>query len=130
MGKITEEQKQLIEKYTCERLTKDPKNKDLRHSFSCEKGMLLVEYFRRRAWEEDEQSQTAFYLIKTPSGEPALFFSLKCGALFSRIDENQLRAQKEKLKQLLEKAEPESRDDIFQLIEYLRIHKELGGLEK
>jgi hypothetical protein len=81
MGKLTKEQEDLIKQYSCERLSSHPDNYALRFAFSCKKGRPLVEYLQSKAWEEDMQSQTAFYLIKTPSGNPALFFSHKCGSL-------------------------------------------------
>lgn len=60
MGKITDEQKKIIKSFSCERLTKEEKNKDLIKSFQSEKGRSLVWYLQNRAWDEDTECKTAY----------------------------------------------------------------------
>lgn len=102
MGKITDEQKRIIEKFSCERLSSNPENKDLIKSFVSEKGSLLVDYLQNLAWDEDIQCKTAYYLVKSPENEIALFFSLKCGALFDPLDEEIVEQRAKRLKELLQ----------------------------
>ena len=88
MGKIRDEQKQIIESFSCERLSDKQENRNLIKSFKSEKGRSLVSYLQHLAWSEDTECKTAYYLIKYPDGGVALFFSLKCGALFDPLDED------------------------------------------
>lgn len=124
MGKITEEQEGIIRQYSCERLSSHPENKTLLSLFSSERGKQLVLYLKEYAWDEDVQSHTAYYLVKSPSGEPVLFFSLKCGALFSRIDEKELIQRQNDIHKLLEllqeNTDGDAQDDTQQVIEFLR----------
>ena len=83
MGKITDKQKEIIESFSCERLSDKQENKELIKNFKSEKGRSLVRYLQHLAWDEDTEGKTAYYLIKDPDNEIALFFSLKCGALFN-----------------------------------------------
>ena len=94
MGKITDEQKKILENFSCERLSSNPENRSLIKSFVSEKGSLLVDYLHNLAWDEDVECKTAYYLVKSPKNEIALFFSLKCGALFdpSKSMPNRLRS--------------------------------------
>lgn len=101
MGKITDEQKRIIEKFSCERLSSNPENKNLIKSFVSEKGSLLVDYLHDLAWDEDVEGKTAYYLVKSLENEIALFFSLKCGALFDPLDEESLEERAERLQKLL-----------------------------
>lgn len=87
MGKITDKQKEIIESFSCERLSDKQENKELIKNFKSEKGRSLVRYLQHLAWDEDTEGKTAYYLIKDPDNEIALFFSLKCGALFDPLNE-------------------------------------------
>lgn len=102
MGKITDEQKRVIEKFSCERLSSNPDNKNLIKSFVSEKGSLLVDYLHKWAWDEDTEGEKAFYLIKSPDNEIALFFSLKCGALFDPLDEEIVEQRAKRSQELLQ----------------------------
>lgn len=101
MGKITDDQKRLLEKFSCERLSSNPKNHNLIKNFVSEKGSLLVDYLYDLAWDEDVEGKTAYYLIKSSEDEIALFFSLKCGALFDPLDEKIVEKKVKKLQELL-----------------------------
>ena len=63
---ITKEQLEILERFSCERLSQRPEHKDLLKNFKNEKGSLLVDYLNKRAWEEDENGITAYYLEFTP----------------------------------------------------------------
>lgn len=110
MGKITDEQKSVIEKFSCERLSSNPDNKNLIRSFVSEKGSLLVDYLHKWAWDEDVECKTAYYLIKSPEDEIALFFSLKCGALFDPLDEESVEENAQRLQKLLRVVQEINRD--------------------
>lgn len=110
MGKITDEQKSVIEKFSCERLSSNPDNKNLIRSFVSEKGSLLVDYLHKWAWDEDVECKTAYYLIKSPEDEIALFFSLKCGALFDPLDEESVEENAKRLQKLLRAVQEINRD--------------------
>lgn len=88
--KITEEQKQILDSFTCERLSEKPENEALIHSFTSKKGASLVDYFQRYSLDEDISGETAYYVIKTKQNEILMFFSLKCGALFEPLNEDEV----------------------------------------
>ncbi len=96
MGKITDEQKQILESFSCERLSHEQENKKLIKRFENVKGRSLVSYLKSLAWDEDVECKTAYYLIKSPDNEIALFFSLKCGALFDPLDEDLIKEKAER----------------------------------
>lgn len=52
---ITKEQLDILEKFSCERLSQNQEHKDLLNNFKSEKGSLLVDYLNAKAWEEDEK---------------------------------------------------------------------------
>ena len=79
---ITEEQKAILNSFTCERLTADDMNLHKIQTFSSYRGQGLVNALRYYGWETDKCSSTAYYVIKNSVGQIVMFFSLKCGALF------------------------------------------------
>lgn len=89
---ITDEQKAILEGFTCERLKDNPENLFLIRSFTHKDGAGLVDKLKKVAWNEDREGSTAYYLIKNRDGEIVLFFSLKCGVLF---DPNYVRKRME-----------------------------------
>lgn len=98
MGEITKEQIKIINGFSCERLHSKQENRELIKTFVSNKGRNLVEYLQRLAWDEDNEGKTAFYLIKSPDDEVAMFFSLKCGALFDPLEEAAIERRAEILK--------------------------------
>ena len=125
MGQITEDQQAIIKCFTCERLSSNPKNEELIKGFVSDKGQLLVRYLQEKAWQEDLNSQTAYYLIKYPDNEIALFFSLKCGALFDPLDENGIAERVQQFRELLRiiqgiNVEGQERELAIQLLEQFR----------
>lgn len=125
MGIITEEQQQVIEKFTCERLSCNPENHVLINDFVSEKGRSLVWYLQNKAWQEDIECKAAYYLVKDSDNEIALFFSLKCGALFDPLDENSIEENAQRFQKLLEdiqgiNSEGQKRELAIQLLERFR----------
>lgn len=130
-GEITEKQKSIIESFSCERLSCNVENKMLIRNFFSEKGGNLIDYLHNCAWEEDVECQTAFYVIKSPDNEVALFFSLKCGSLFDPLDEKVIEQRAENTRKLLEiiqeaKKDKEERDITGIVLEFLRSGKNIS----
>ena len=75
-------------------------NKDLIRSFYNDRTDSLTQYLQESAWKEDKKGKNAVYLIKTPKGKAAMYFSLKCGGLFRPLDEEALERKLEKGDQL------------------------------
>lgn len=99
---ITKEQLDILEQFSCERLSQRPEHKYLLKNFRNEKGSPLVEYLNEKAWEEDENGVTAYYLVKAPDNQVVMFFSLKCGALFDPLDEAGMKQSVVTAKKLLQ----------------------------
>lgn len=99
MARISEEQSRIINSFHCERLSSNEENKELIKNFTSEKGKSLVAYLNEKAWQEDVDGVTAYYLIKSDENDIAMFFSLKCGSLF------EIMLQEENLRQKIEFAE-------------------------
>ena len=79
---ITEEQMQILNTFTCERLTADDMNLHKIQNFISYRGQGLVYSLRFNGWQTDKCGSTAYYVIKNSLGQIVMFFSLKCGALF------------------------------------------------
>lgn len=79
---ITEAQKAILSRFTCQRLTACRSNLDDIQYFSSHRGEGLVSSLQRQGWRSDLRGSTAYYVIKNPDGEIVMFFSLKCGVLF------------------------------------------------
>lgn len=90
----------------------------------------MVEYLQRLAWDEDNEGKTAFYLIKSPDDEVAMFFSLKCGALFDPLEEAAIERRAEILKNQLRilqgiDGDGKEREIAIQLLEQFRLGKDI-----
>ena len=79
---ITEEQKKILNSFTCERLAANPLNLQKIQNFLSYRGPGLVRNLRNTGWETDRCGSTAYYVIKNSLGQIVMFFSLKCGVLF------------------------------------------------
>ena len=79
---ITPEQKAILGKFTCERLTASMENLFKSQFFESERGEGLVENMKKNGCAYDTKGKTAYYVVKNPDDEIVLFFSLKCGVLF------------------------------------------------
>lgn len=88
----------------CQRLTADPDNRVLLNDFQCRANEGLAYYLKYNGWEEDLKGDTTYYLVKNPENQILMFFSLKCGNLFEKLnfDMDELRQQMKHLKNQLE----------------------------
>ena len=93
---ITKGQKEILDSFSCERLSVCKDAQKSVQLFESEKGARLVSYLKDRGEIEDKSGESAFYLIRNKDKLPLLFFSLKCGSLFSPFDveEHEKHAQK------------------------------------
>ena len=80
---ITEEQKEILSRFTCERLTARRTNLDDIQDFTSRRGEGLVGSLLTKGWRADSRGLTTYYLIRNPEDEIVMFFSLKCGVLFN-----------------------------------------------
>lgn len=99
--RITAEQMKLIDTFACVRLSSDINNLSKIQTFCNPRGEGIIEYMKKLGWSQDQNNETAFYLINLPSGAPALFFALKCGALYKPLNEEALKEQIERNNYLL-----------------------------
>lgn len=95
--KITPEQERILNSLKVERLCANRvDNLRLIETFSNEKNPNLVKIIKlQRTINRDESGTIAYYVVKAPSGEMLMYFSLKCGELFEALDlEKMVLAQK------------------------------------
>ena len=127
--RISKEQLAIIDSLRCERLSSDEKNLREISSFYNSRNDNLVEPLRNEAYQEDENGEVAYYLIKNENGEILFYFSLKCGLLYDHyIDDEKLQLVRDMLKYLLElKKDPtvsqEDKQSIDLIFEKLRSRK-------
>jgi len=89
---ITEEQKRILDSFTCERLSSNPDNLRGVENFCNLRNGSLEHTLKDTAYAEDEANHIAYYLIKDADGNILFYFSLKCGMLYDSVDqEEQLR---------------------------------------
>ena len=101
--RITTEQSNLLESFKCERLSANAENEELIKSFNSRRGSSLVSYFQKFGLSEDEKGTTTYYVIKNQEKDVLMFFSLKCGALFDPLlDENEVKRDFQRLLILLQ----------------------------
>lgn len=90
--RITEEQKAVLDSLVVERL-RDHKseNASLVNTFANTKNPVLENIIRTRvSFDRDVEGFVAYYVVKAPTGELLLYFSLKCGELFEKLDQYKL----------------------------------------
>ena len=86
-----------IEKFVCERLSIDNKNKKLMRSFTNSRNPNIAEYLKKCAWIEDKNGQNAHYIIKdTENDKIVLYFSLKCGSIIKKFSNKEIGANSKK----------------------------------
>lgn len=90
--RITEEQKAVLDSLVVERLRDHlSENASLVNSFANEKNPVLENIIRTRvSFDRDVEGTVAYYVVKSPAGEMLLYFSLKCGELFEKLDQFKL----------------------------------------
>ncbi len=104
--RITNEQKKILDDLVCERLSADVSNEALINTFVSKRGSSLVNYFKKFGLKEEQDGKTAYYVIKTRQNEMLMFFSMKCGALFDALlDENEVQKDCQRLTILLQAME-------------------------
>lgn len=110
--KINDCQHALLDSMKCVRLSSDEAHKELIKLIENNKNSGLVSYLNDYGWQEDKDGSTAFYIVKDKSSNVLLFFSLKCGALFQHLNEQQIQEQKQ-LYEIAKKVliSPESDED-------------------
>lgn len=120
--KITAIQEKILNSFVCERLSSNPINIKLMDSFVSKRGESLVKYFKKKATSEDKAGETAYYVIKNERNDIMMFFSMKCGALFDPLlDEDVVQKDFQRLITLLQaiknasdsEAEINEADEIF-----------------
>ena len=110
--RITTEQENLLDSFKCERLSANAVNEELIKSFTSKRGSSLVSYFKRFGLQEDITGKTTYYVIKNAENEVLMFFSLKCGALFDPLlDENEVKQDFQRLLILLQAIENANGDN-------------------
>lgn len=85
--KLTEEQKQKLHAFHCERLSKNDANFELVDDFYNTKNNSLVETLQNEAYDDDQNNRLAYYVVKDGDNNILFFFSLKCGLLYDEFIE-------------------------------------------
>lgn len=68
------------------------------YTFVSKRGSSLVNYFKEFGLKEEKSGKTAYYVIKTRQNEMLMFFSMKCGALFDALlDEDEMQKDCQRL---------------------------------
>lgn len=90
--RITEAQKAILERLTCERLSANPDNMRLVDAFFNRRNPSLVQTLQNEAMEEDQEGKVAYYLIKDKDGNILFYFLIKSGTLYdSHLDANVIK---------------------------------------
>lgn len=91
--RITDEQKNILDSLIVERLRDNKEvNAELVKGFANEKNPTLVNVIKTNyAFENDAKGKAAYYVVKTAKGELLLYFSLKCGELFEKLDMDKMQ---------------------------------------
>lgn len=86
--RITEEQRGILDSLIVERIREHRfENASLVNSFANEKNPVLEKIIRTKvSFERDAEGSVAYYVVKAPTGELLMYFSLKCGELFENLD--------------------------------------------
>lgn len=98
---ITKEQIEILDSFSCERLSSNISNRNTINNFYNPKGELLIDYLQKYGWKDDTSGVTAFYLIKSPDNEIIMFFSLKCGVVFKTLDIEKIQQRTKTVNELI-----------------------------
>lgn len=99
--KITEEQRKVLDSFSCERLAGKQENMRIVEDFYNRRNNQLEHNLKDKAYEEDENNTTAYYVIKDKKGSLVFYFSLKCGMLYDKIVEAEQYQQLQDIYNLL-----------------------------
>lgn len=124
---ITKEQKDILARFTCQRLSGAEENRALIRAFSvAREGTDLEDYLHNRAWDEDQRGENAVYLVKywedsSETENAVMYFSIKCGGLFRVLDverlENKVREREELRARLSETKGSEWAQKLLEIVE-------------
>ena len=91
--RITDEQKRLLDSLVVERLRENrEQNSLLAKDFANDKNPNLVQVIKtEHTFNKDEEGTAAYYIVKTHKNELLLYFSLKCGELFEKLDMDKMQ---------------------------------------
>ena len=91
--RITDEQKRLLDSLVVERLRENrEQNSLLAKDFANDKNPNLVQVIKtEHTFNKDEEGTGAYYIVKTHKNELLLYFSLKCGELFEKLDMDKMQ---------------------------------------
>ena len=129
--KITEEQKKVLDSFSCERLAGKLENMRIVEDFYNSRNPQLEQNLKDKAYEEDENNTTAYYVIKDEEGSVVFYFSLKCGMLYDEIVEAEKYQQLQDIYNLLvkkltdESTSEDKKEVIKELLESFRSKKGL-----
>lgn len=129
--KITEEQRKILDSFSCERLAGKLENMRIVEDFYNSRNPQLEQNLKDKAYEEDENNTTAYYVIKDEEGSVVFYFSLKCGMLYDKIVEADQYQQLQKIynlliKKITDKSISEDKKEGFkELLESFRSKKDL-----
>ena len=99
--RITEEQERILDSLIVERLKENPITVSLVNSFKNTKNPILERVITtKNAFYKDSENSIAYYIVKTSEGVVLLYFSLKCGELFEKLDLEKMNLARETLKRL------------------------------
>lgn len=90
--RISDKQKALLDSLVVERLRDNlSENASLVNTFSNDQNPTLEKIIRSKySFDRDRAGTTAYYVVKAPTGELLLYFSLKCGELFEELDHRKM----------------------------------------
>ena len=90
--RISDEQKAILDSLVVERLRDNfSENASLVNTFSNKMNPNLESIITSRlSFDKDTAGTTAYYVVKSPTGELLLYFSLKCGELFEELDHRKM----------------------------------------
>lgn len=129
--KITEEQRKVLDSFSCERLAGKQENMRIVEDFYNSRNPQLEQNLKDKAYEEDENNTTAYYVIKDKEGSVVFYFSLKCGMLYDKIVEADQYQQLQKIYNLLIKKitdksiSKDKKEEFKELLESIRSKKGL-----
>lgn len=88
--RISDKQIEILDSLVVERLRDNTaENASLVNTFSNKKNPNLEKIITSR-YSFDKDGSTAYYIVKSPTGELLLYFSLKCGELFEELDHRKM----------------------------------------
>ena len=120
-----------MDSFSCERLAGKQENMRIVEDFYNRRNNQLEHNLKDKAYEEDENNTTAYYVIKDKKGSLVFYFSLKCGMLYDKIVEAEQYQQLQDIYNLLlkklsdESTSEDKKEVIKELLESLRSKKGL-----